>query len=183
MITSNSLPELNTLRSYDNGNQIYFDWVFKEIVLISVFIKVYIAMIKHHNQKQFWKDSVYFTLQLSGHTSSLSEVRAGTQGRNLWQEVKQRPWRSTAYWLVHSACFLRQPRTTCPGMSSPTVAWTLPHQSLIRAIVPTGQYYGGIFSVKLPFSQIRLVCILLTKTHQHNDNRNIVWTLSKELKH
>lgn len=105
MITSNSLPELNTLRSYDNGHQIYFDWVFKEIVLISVFIKVYIAMIKHHNQKQFEKDSVYF---LYSSRAILCPWVAGTQGRNVWQEVK-RPCRALLVGLFTQPAFVDSP--------------------------------------------------------------------------
>lgn len=34
-------------------------------------------------------ERVYVTLKLSGHTPSLREVRAGTQGRNREQELKQ----------------------------------------------------------------------------------------------
>ena len=119
MITSNSLPELNTLRSYDNGNQIYFDWVFKEIVLISVFIKVYIAMIKHHNQKRFEQDSVYFTLQFSGHTPSLREIRAGTQGRNMWQEVNRGHGGALRVGLFTQPAFLDNPGPPAQGWHHP----------------------------------------------------------------
>lgn len=42
-------------------------------------------MIKHHTQKQLDKE---FILQFSGHTSSLMEVRAGTQDRSVESETE-----------------------------------------------------------------------------------------------
>lgn len=43
---------------------------------------MFIAVIKHHSQKQFMKGGL-FILKLSDHTLSLKEVRAEIQGWNL----------------------------------------------------------------------------------------------------
>lgn len=66
----------------------------------------------------------------------------GSQGRNsnrtgTWrQEVKQNQ-RITTAWLLsltHSACFLIQPWTSCPGVALPKMVRALPHQSLMEKI-------------------------------------------------
>jgi hypothetical protein len=65
----------------------------------------------------------------------------GSQDRNsnkagTWrQELMQRSWRSTSYWLgplACSACILIELRTTSPGVASHTMGWALPNQSLIK---------------------------------------------------
>jgi hypothetical protein len=38
---------------------------------------------KHHEQKLLREEKVYFALYLSAHSPSLTEVRAGTQHRNI----------------------------------------------------------------------------------------------------
>jgi hypothetical protein len=48
---------------------------------ISVLVRVSIAVIKHDSQKQLRKERVCFSLELSGLTPSLREIRAGTQGK------------------------------------------------------------------------------------------------------
>lgn len=52
------------------------------------------------------------------------------------QKLKQRPWHNAItglHLLARSACFLRQLKNTCPGVSTkpPTVGQVLPRQSLI----------------------------------------------------
>jgi hypothetical protein len=56
-----------------------------------------------------------------------------------------------AYWLslmASSACFIIHPKTTCPGVATSTVGWSLPHQSLIKKVPlgldPTGWSQGCI---------------------------------------
>lgn len=44
--------------------------------------------------KATWEERVYLTLQFSGHSPSLWEFTAGTQGSDL---------EMAAYWLVHPA--------------------------------------------------------------------------------
>jgi hypothetical protein len=55
-------------------------------------VLVSIAVIKYHDQKQLGKERIYFILELPGHGSSMSEVMASTQSRNLKQELEQKPW-------------------------------------------------------------------------------------------
>jgi hypothetical protein len=58
------------------------------------------SAMKHHDQKQVGKERVY-----SVYTSTLLFIIEGNQGKNLnragtWkQELMQRPWRSSAFWL------------------------------------------------------------------------------------
>lgn len=50
---------------------------------------------KHFHQKQLGKERIYFSLQLSNHTPSLKEVKAG-----IWRkETTQRPWMGATYWF------------------------------------------------------------------------------------
>ena len=49
----------------------------------------------------------------------------------------QRPWRvllTDLLLMACTACFLKEPRTTSPGMAPPKVGWALPHQSLSKKI-------------------------------------------------
>jgi hypothetical protein len=48
-----------------------------------VLLRTSIAVIKHNDQKELWKERLYFGLLLSGHTPQLREIGAETQGRNL----------------------------------------------------------------------------------------------------
>ena len=59
----------------------------------------------------------------------------GKSSRNSRQEVMQKPWRNSVSCLLPiacSACFLLAPRTTCPGVATPTVGWALPDPPLIK---------------------------------------------------
>ena len=38
-----------------------------------------VSVIKHHNLKRPWEERTYFSLEFSGHTPLLREVRAGIQ--------------------------------------------------------------------------------------------------------
>jgi hypothetical protein len=78
-------------------------------------------VIKHCDNKQLGEERVCFHLQPSSHIPLLREVRAETQtGRNLRQELVQRPWRSAAFWLTHHdllslLCLFTASRTTSKG--------------------------------------------------------------------
>lgn len=67
------------------------------------------------------------------------ELRAGT-----WRyELKQRPGRSSAFWLVsHGLLSLLSCITqdTWPGVVLPRVGWTLPHPSLIENMLSVSVY-------------------------------------------
>jgi hypothetical protein len=61
---------------------------------------------------------------------------------------RKRPWKNTAHWLpalAYSICFLIYPRTTCPWMAPPTVAWTFPHQLSIKKMFPLQSVYQKAF--------------------------------------
>jgi hypothetical protein len=70
-------------------------------VLFTWYLRAAIGVVKHHNQKQVGKKRVSFSLQLSGHTPSMREVRAGTQGKESRDRTCSRSHR--AYWLVQLA--------------------------------------------------------------------------------
>jgi hypothetical protein len=57
------------------------------------------------------------------------------QGRDPEAAADTEAKEGAAYCLLPmacSTCFLIEPRTTCPGMSPPTMGWALLHQSLIK---------------------------------------------------
>jgi hypothetical protein len=64
----------------------------------NVLVRVSIAFIKHHGQKQLEEERVSFSLQLVGHRLGKSGQKP--KARTWRQELKQRPWRSVAYWLA-----------------------------------------------------------------------------------
>ena len=70
------------------------------------------------------------------------------------QEPRDRSWcrghrvvlLTGLYIMAYLAYFIIEPRMTSPGMAAPTMAWTLPHQSLIRKCLIgwiTAQSYKG----------------------------------------
>jgi hypothetical protein len=81
-------------------------------------------------KKQVGEKRIY-----SAYISTVSEQEL-TQGRNLRQELMQRPWRVLLTGLLPlacSGCFLIERRATSPGMAPPATGWTLlPLESLIE---------------------------------------------------
>jgi hypothetical protein len=94
---------------------------------------------------------------------SLREAgQALTSGRGK-QELKQGLWKDTPCWL---ALWLTV-RTTCPAVALATVGRALLHPSLIKKMPYTFVYSqsgGSVFSVKVPSSQMTLVCIKLNNS-------------------
>jgi len=82
-----------------------------------------------------------------------------------------------------SACFLIEPRTSSPGLAPPTMGCALPHQSLIKSLphrLPTAGYYGGIFPIEVPSSQMTFVVIVdadttLFRTLPFSLRQSLVW--------
>jgi hypothetical protein len=72
------------------------------------------------------KEELYFNLWF--HITQ--PIIERSQGRN-WGRDHGRMLHTGLLSLACSLCFLIHPRTTCPGLIPPTVAWALPHQSLI----------------------------------------------------
>ena len=76
---------------------------------------------------------------LPHHSPSSKEVMTGTQAGQE-PELRNR-WRGHGGLLLTgllikacSICFLRESRTTSPGMAPPTMHWALPHKSLIEKL-------------------------------------------------
>jgi hypothetical protein len=79
-------------------------------------------MKKLHDQKQFGKGTGL--LHFVAHRLSQREVRAGAQARNLEAGTKAELTEDAGYSLAsqaYSACFLIQPKTTCPRVALPKV--------------------------------------------------------------
>ena len=95
-------------------------------------VRVSVAESKHHDQKQPGEEVVCFSLLFSGHTPSLREVRAGTQGRSLEaaaeaEGMKECCLLACSSWLAWLAwpAFLYTLCYTCAGVEPPAVDWTL----------------------------------------------------------
>lgn len=85
----------------------------------SVLVRISIAVMKQHDQKQLGEKRVYLYTSISQFIP---------EGR---QELMRRPWRVLLTGLLlmaYSAWFLIEPRTSSPGMAPPTVSWALSHQ-------------------------------------------------------
>ena len=110
---------------------------------------------------------VYFNFKLRLFTefnqgrNSRQKLKAGVEGRNWTQELRQRPWRSAAYWTDFCAFMDMLSYTTqahLPRSSTALRGLGLPHQQLIEEM-PTGQADGRSLSVEFPFSQVASVCV------------------------
>lgn len=95
----------------------------------TVLVRVTISVIKHHDQTQVGEEGVHlasFTaLSIINGSQGRSSNRAGT----LSQELKHRPWRSTAHWLtphglLRLLCY--KSKTISTGITSLTMGWVLP---------------------------------------------------------
>ena len=83
-------------------------------------------------KKQAVEERVYLT-----YSFILLFIMERSQGSNSnrRQELMQRPWKVLLTGLLSmacSACLLKKPRATSPGMALPTMGWALPYQSLIK---------------------------------------------------
>lgn len=111
---------------------------------------VFTAVIKHYDQKQLGFISFY-----NYQNTLINWVKSS---QKLWQKLKQRPWRNAAHWLdLHGFLILL----------SYTTHYHLPKDSTTHRVwgtltpiinqenglkLPTGQSYGGIFSMKITLS-------------------------------
>ena len=92
---------------------------------ILVIVRVTIAVRKHHDQrticggKGLFGLDFHITLFLMEGSQDRNSDKAGTRR----QELMQRPWRGTVYWLVPrgacSACCLIESRSTSPVVAPP----------------------------------------------------------------
>lgn len=110
---------------------------------------------------------VYFTFKLRLFTecnqgrNSRQKLKAGVEGRNWTQELRQRTWSSAAYWTDFCAFMDLLSYTTQadqPRSGAALRGLGLPQQLLIEKM-PTGQADGRSLSVEFPFSQVTSVCV------------------------
>lgn len=95
-----------------------------------------------------------------------------SQGRNLRQELKQKPWGNAAYWLsLRGVCILLSytPQDHQPRSGSPHSALG-PPASIVHQEEPTylprGQSNGGSFSTVVLFSQTISPYVMLKQTNK-----------------
>lgn len=140
-------------------------FVWRQSYCVVVLVRVSIAMMKHHDQKQIGEEMVYLA-----YTSTPQFITKGSQSRNshregTWsQELLQKPWRVLLTDLLPmacSACFLMEPRITSPGMAPTTMSWALPHQSPVKKLPYSLLLWGHSHSWGSS-SQMNLACIKMT---------------------
>lgn len=70
----------------------------------NVLVRISTAIIKHHDQKQLREKVVSFILQLSGHTLSLGDIRAGTEAEAMQKHcsLASSPWFAQPAFLQNS---------------------------------------------------------------------------------
>lgn len=111
-----------------------------------------------------WRTLKWF-ICLTGSSPSPREVKAGTQGRNLTMNRQ----RDTVYWLAPWGLFSLLSNTTrlsSQGEHGPQCigAFHINHQlKKCSTGLSTVQVNGKYFSVKVPSSQVNLVCIKSTE--------------------
>lgn len=88
-------------------------------------------MVRHHDQEQLGEERVDFSLQLSGHTPSLREVRSETQDRNLKTGTEAGTTRNAAHWLAPCGLLSLLSYGTQDCLSRGGTPWPFPHHSLI----------------------------------------------------
>lgn len=116
------------------------------------------------NEKK-WPKATYtgkssYLLTYPYHSLLWREVRAGTGTKTIKECCLL-----VCSLMIFPVYFLMLSKTTFSGMAPPTVSWTLPYQLSIKNMstdLSTGQSYGGIFSMKVLFSQMTLSCVKLT---------------------
>lgn len=141
---------------------------------------------KHHDHKQAGEESLF---QLSYSQSIIQGVRIATQagqkpgGRNA-KVMGEHCLLACFLWLPQPA-FLQHQRPSAQRQHCPLsgVPISSPHQSSIRKMPyrPIWGVRGGIFSVKIPSSQMTLAYVKLTIQHRRPDREvvqgKIQWQL------
>lgn len=72
----------------------------RKLDIACVLVGVSTTVIKHHDQKQLGNKRIYFSLQLSGHTTSLWKVRVSSRDRKLEARTKAEAMEEAVYWLA-----------------------------------------------------------------------------------
>jgi len=134
-------------------------------VVISVFFRVSVAVVKHHDQKKR-KD----LFQFSVHSLSLRKVRVAIQGSN-WS--KGSGGMLLTNWLLVAclSCSLTRSWITCLKMAQLKMGWTLPYLSFIKKMhhkLSHSQSAGDIFSISFPLPKWLYLVSGWWKTKQNN---------------
>jgi len=103
-------------------------------------VRVSIAVMKHHNQKESWGGKCLSVLYFHTLVPSLKEARTRNSNRTgTWrQELMQKPWKGAAYWLVHHGllsllCYRTQDHQPRDGTTHRELG---PHYQLLRKKMP-----------------------------------------------
>lgn len=90
------------------------------------------AVMKHYDERRLGRKG-FIRLMLPHCSSSSKEVRTETQtGKKLGRQEQIIEAMGECWLLACSAYLLIDPRTTRSGMAPITIAWALPHRSLIK---------------------------------------------------
>lgn len=128
-----------------------------------------VAVVKTMTKINLKKERVYLTIRLLGHSPSLREVRAGTQGGNLEAGTEAQTGGAHCLLTCKQALHNPYPKTTYPGAAPNTMGWALPDQSLIKKM-PHRFAYGPIeafFSIGVLPSQMTSVCVKVTNPDRY----------------
>lgn len=108
---------------------------------------------------------MFIWLTLPGHGALLEEVKAGTQQKTQRQDLKQRPWRSAAYWLAPHGLFSQLTYRLKDHLPRDGHAYFPPTATIKQENAPKhmsiGRSDGGNSLVEVQCSQC-LVCHKLT---------------------
>lgn len=134
-------------------------------------VRVNIAVVKHHGQKQLGKQRRVY-LPSCPDNSSLREAKAGTQIRQepvgkSWSRGNKEILLTDLLHLPGSTCFLMLPKTMSPGVSALTIVTTqnwlsLCNQLLIKHISYRLTDNPGTFSAEVSSSLVTLTCMELS---------------------
>lgn len=138
-----------------------------EMVLLCSCFSVTVAVTKHHDQSNLGGKG-FFSLHFHTTVHHQRTGREFTQGWNLEAGAVEEAMEGYCLlaclpWLASSACILREPRATRPGMAVITMGWVLPRprQSLNKKLPYSLILWGHSLSWG-SFFQMNLACIKLT---------------------
>lgn len=109
---------------------LYFIVLHCIILFNSILARIFLPMIKTHDQNQLGEERVFFQLTQPGHTPLQREVREGAQGRNPEAGVEAEAMEETVTDLFPHGILSILSHTTqnyLPGVASSTMGWAILH--------------------------------------------------------